>query len=92
MFSIQILTHRNLEAFKKLEENTSNSKVFNNINENYFFSEESPKSKPKLKEQVSPKTMSKQIYMEETISSIKNKEIFQLPFIMIEFQDPNDVY
>lgn len=85
LFSIQILTHRNLEAFKKLEEKASNSKVFNNINENIFFSAEIPK------QEFSPENQNKEIYLQDIVSSIEKQETIQIPFILVEFQDLQDV-
>lgn len=87
-FTIQILTHRNLEAFLKLEENTSNSKVSNNIHENIFFTEDNIR----LNSRGLPlQNSQKQNYMEDLISSIKSQDIISFPFILIEFKDPRDV-
>lgn len=87
-FTIQILTHRNLEAYLKLEENTSNSKASNNIHENIFFTDDNIR----LNSQGLPlQNIHKQNYMEDIISSIKNQDIISFPFILIEFKDPRDV-
>ena len=91
LFSIQILTHRNLEAFKKLEDNTSNSKVFNNINENYFFSDDNIKAKLTSLE-ISPNKSNKQVYIEDVANSIQTQETIPFPYLLIEFQDPHDVF